>query len=87
MVSNPIMVPNGLDNVQVTIQIWGADNDINVPYATNTKLVLKALGSRIEFHPVAGAGHFSFLAPCSLLAPPEYARIKETLIEKASTRR
>ena len=65
------MVPNGLDNVRVPIQLWGADNDSNVPYATNTKLVRAALGSRVEFHSVAGAGHFSFLTPCGLLAPPE----------------
>ncbi|HSL45749.1 MAG TPA: hypothetical protein VK897_20115, partial [Anaerolineales bacterium] len=65
------MVPNGLNNVQVPIQLWGADNDINVPYATNTQPVLEALGSRVEFHSVAGASHFSFLTPCGLLAPPE----------------
>jgi len=46
-------------------------NDSNVPYASNTKLVREALGSRVEFHAVAGADHFSFLTPCGLLAPPE----------------
>ena len=65
------MVPNGLDNVRVPIQLWGAENDINVPYATNTGLVRAALGSRVEFHSVAGASHLSFLTPCGLLAPPE----------------
>jgi predicted dienelactone hydrolase len=65
------MIPNGLDPVRVPIQLWSADNDSNVPYATNTKLVREALGSRVEFHSVAGAGHFSFLTPCGLLAPPE----------------
>ena len=65
------MVPNGLDNVRVPIQLWSADNDINVPYATNTKLVREALGSLVEFHSVPGAIHFSFLTPCGLLAPPE----------------
>lgn len=65
------MVPNGLNNVQAPIQLWGADNDINVPYATNTKPIREALGSRVEFHSVAGASHFSFLTPCGLLAPPE----------------
>lgn len=64
------LVPHGLDSVKVPIQLWSADKDVNVPYATNTKLVLDALGSRAEFHAVAGAGHFSFLAPCGLLAPP-----------------
>jgi predicted dienelactone hydrolase len=64
------LVPNGLDNVQVPIQLWSAEDDINVPYATNTKLVREALGSWVEFHSVPGAGHFSFLSPCSFLAPP-----------------
>jgi len=65
------MVPHGLDHVGVPIQLWSADNDINVPYATNSNLVRDALGSRVEFHSVVGAGHFSFLTPCGLLAPPE----------------
>jgi predicted dienelactone hydrolase len=63
------LVPNGLANVHVPIQLWSADNDINVPYSTNTKLVREALGSWVEFHSVPGAGHLSFLTPCSFLAP------------------
>jgi predicted dienelactone hydrolase len=62
--------PNGLGNVSVPIQLWSADQDTNVPYATNTRLVREALGPRVEFHAVPGAGHFSFLAPCGLLRPP-----------------
>lgn len=62
-------VPHGLDNVHVPIQLWSAEDDINVPYATNTKLVREALGSLVEFHSVPGAGHLSFLTPCSFLAP------------------
>ena len=65
------LVPHGLDNVRVPIQLWGTDSDINVPYATNTELIREALGSRVEFHPVAGAVRFSFLTPCGLLGPPE----------------
>ena len=64
------MGPNALDNVSVPIQLWGADQDTNVPYATNTRPVREALGPRAEFHAVPGAGHFSFLAPCGLLRPP-----------------
>jgi len=64
------LVPHGLDHVRVPIQLWGADNDRNVPYATNTQLVRAALGARVEFHAVAGADHFAFLTPCGLLAPP-----------------
>jgi predicted dienelactone hydrolase len=62
-------VPNGLDKVNVPIQLWSAENDVNVPYATNTKLVREALGSWVEFHSIPSAGHFSFLTPCSFLAP------------------
>ena len=65
------MAPHGLDPIRVPIQLWGAANDSNVPYATNTKLVREALSARVEFHSVAGAGHFSFLTPCGLLAPAE----------------
>lgn len=65
------MGPNGLDNVHVPIQLWSAEDDVNVPYDTNTRLIREALDSQVEFHSVPGAGHFSFLAPCGLLAPPE----------------
>ena len=63
------LVPKGLDPIRVPVQLWGADNDSNVPYATNTKLVREALGSSVEFHAVVGAGHFAFLTPCGLLGP------------------
>ena len=64
------MGPNGLANVRVPIQLWSSDKDDKVPYATNAKLVHEALGSRVEFHSVPGAGHLSFLAPCGVLKPP-----------------
>jgi len=56
--------------VSVPVQLWSADQDANVPYASNSRLVREALGPRAEFHSVPGAGHFSFLAPCGLLRPP-----------------
>jgi predicted dienelactone hydrolase len=62
--------PHGLANVAVPIQLWSADQDNNVPYATNARLVREALGPRVEFHSVPGAGHLSFLAPCGVLKPP-----------------
>ncbi|MGB7905421.1 MAG: hypothetical protein WCF43_12050, partial [Steroidobacteraceae bacterium] len=61
------MGPNAFGNVNVTVQLWSADQDTNVPYATNTRHVREALGPQAEFHSVPGAGHFSFLAPCGLL--------------------
>jgi predicted dienelactone hydrolase len=64
------MGPNAFGNVRVPIQLWSADQDANVPYATNARPVRGALGPLAEFHSVPGAGHFSFLAPCGLLRPP-----------------
>jgi len=64
------MGPQAFGNVSVPIQLWSADQDTNVPYATNTRPAREALGPRAEFHSVPGAGHFSFLAPCGLLRPP-----------------
>jgi predicted dienelactone hydrolase len=65
------MVPNGLAHVNVPIQLWSADDDTRVPYATNSKPIREALGSRVEFHSVPGAGHTSFLTPCGVVGPPE----------------
>jgi predicted dienelactone hydrolase len=64
------MAPNGLADVGVPIQLWSGDADDRVPYATNTQVVRDALGSRVEYHSVPGAGHTSFLVPCGILAPP-----------------
>ncbi|PWF42426.1 alpha/beta hydrolase family protein [Massilia glaciei] len=64
------MAPDGLADVSVPVQLWSADKDEGVPYATNAKIVRDALGAKVEFHSVPGASHFSFLAPCSLLMPP-----------------
>jgi predicted dienelactone hydrolase len=57
------------DAVRVPVQLWSADKDDSVPYATNAGMVRAALGSGVEFHAVRGAGHFSFMAPCTILAP------------------
>lgn len=64
------LVPNGFSTVRIPIQLWHGDKDEKVPYITNIQPILDALGSRVEFHSVSGAGHFSFLAPCCILAPP-----------------
>jgi len=65
---------NGLKNVHVPVQLWHGAQDDHVPYASNIQPILNALGTRAEFHPVAGAGHFSFLVPCGLLAPAKLCR-------------
>jgi predicted dienelactone hydrolase len=64
------MVPDGLAGVHVPIQLWSGDKDDKVPYASNSKLIRELLGSKVEFHAIPGAGHFSFLVPCGVLRPP-----------------
>ena len=54
-----------LARVTVPVQLWGASNDRNVPYASNTAIVRRALPTAPEFHEVKGAGHFAFLPPCN----------------------
>jgi predicted dienelactone hydrolase len=63
------MSPARLSGVQIPVQLWSGDKDDRVPYASNAKLIQEGLGSKVEFHSVAGAGHTSFLAPCGLLRP------------------
>ncbi len=63
---------NGLANVKAAIQLWSGEQDDKVPYASNAKLVQTALGEKVEFHSVPGAGHMSFLVPCGLLKPPGF---------------
>lgn len=65
-----LMGGEALAGVQVPVQLWSGEKDTHVPYSTNSQTVRAALGSRVEFHSVPGAGHFSFLVPCGVLAPP-----------------
>jgi predicted dienelactone hydrolase len=60
----------GLSNVHVPVQLWSGTSDTTVPYASNTRVVRSELGDRAQFHPIRGATHFAFLAPCGLLKPP-----------------
>ena len=76
------MTPDGLAAVRVPVQLWSGDNDKTVPYATNAKLVHEALGSRVEFHAVPGAGHLS-LTPCGILKPPGMCSDPEHFDRKA----
>ena len=55
-------------DVRIPVQLWSAEKDDSVPYASNAGRVRQLLGTGVEFHAVPGAGHFSFLAPCSVLA-------------------
>lgn len=65
-----VFIPNGLLHVAAGVQLWSGKEDVNVPEASNARLVSQALGSRVEYHSIPGAGHFSFLTPCRLFGPP-----------------
>lgn len=62
------MGPKALDHVRVPIQLWGAEKDDKVGSMAPLR---DGLGAGVEFYQVAGAGHLSFLMPCSgILRPP-----------------
>ena len=62
------LAPSAEGSVRVPVQLWSAENDDNVPYVSNAGRIREWLGRGVEFHAVSGAGHFSFLAPCNVLA-------------------
>lgn len=62
--------PNALNQVHIPVQLWSGASDRVAPYASNSAIVRQGLGARVDFHAVPGAGHYSFLAPCGLIAPP-----------------
>ncbi len=62
--------PDGLSHVTAAIQLWSGADDRNVPYQTNEALIRRLLPIPPDYHKVAGAGHFSFLAPCPALLLP-----------------
>lgn len=64
----------GLAGVRIPVQVWSGERDDTVPFATNTRIVLDALGDRAEAHSVPGATHLSFLAPCGPIGPPAFCR-------------
>jgi predicted dienelactone hydrolase len=67
-------VPGGLANVSVPVQLWAGSNDQIVPFATNAGLIRLSLPRPPEIHLVRGAVHYSFLAPCGLIGPPQFCR-------------
>ncbi|QOY96694.1 dienelactone hydrolase family protein [Massilia sp. UMI-21] len=52
--------------VAVPVQMWSAARDRNVK---DSRTIRNGLGSRVEFHEVPNAGHYSFMAPCLVLKP------------------
>ncbi len=57
--------PDGLRSVKVPVQLWRAENDVIVPHPRYAEAVRLALSEAPDYHVVANAGHFDFLAPCS----------------------
>lgn len=55
----------GLADVKVPIQLWQAENDQVLPGPDYAEAVRCALPRLPEFHSVANADHFDFLAPCT----------------------
>ena len=56
--------PDGLRPATAAVQLWNGAEDRNVPYDTNEAVVRRLLPTAPEYHAVAGAAHFSFVAPC-----------------------
>jgi len=57
--------PDGLKNVKVPVQLWRAENDALLPHPRYAEAVQLALPQAADYHVVANAGHYDFLAPCS----------------------
>ncbi len=55
----------GLKDVRIPIQLWRAEDDHILPHPDYAEAVRVALPQPPEFHLVANADHFDFLAPCS----------------------
>lgn len=72
-----------LAGVQGPVQLWSGDKDDKVPFATNAKVIVEALGPKVEFHPIPGASHASFLVPCGLLRPADICTDPEGFDRKA----
>lgn len=79
--------PDGLSEITAPVQLRSGEADINVPYATNTALARKALGAKVEYHSVPGAGHFAFLTPCGWIGPAVLCRDAKGFDRKAFHRR
>ena len=54
----------GLAGVRVPLQLWRAENDHLLPNPDYAQAVRDALPRSPEYHVVANADHFDFLAPC-----------------------
>lgn len=57
--------PEGLKDVSLPLQLWRAEDDHILPNPDYAEAVRIALPHQPEFHLVANADHFDFLAPCT----------------------
>lgn len=60
--------PERLSGVTVPVQLWQGEADGNVPPATNAEIVRHGLKGPVDYRLTPGAGHFSFLTPCTPVA-------------------
>lgn len=58
--------PDELKNVMIPVQLWQAEDDVILPHSRYAELVRLALAKVPSHHVVHKAGHFDFLAPCSV---------------------
>lgn len=58
--------PAGLKNVKIPVQLWRAEDDTILPHPRYAEAVRLALPQAPEYQVVPKAGHFDFLAPCSV---------------------
>lgn len=60
--------------VSVPIQLWRAEDDVVLPHPWYAEAVRAALPKPLDYREVPKAGHFDFLAPCTMrfaaMAPP-----------------
>lgn len=69
--------PSSFGEVTMPVQLWQADEDLILPVPHYVEPVRSALPRAPEFHSVAGAGHFDFMAPC----PQGLARVASAICE------
>lgn len=58
--------PDGLKNVRIPVQLWRAEDVVVLPHPRFAEAVRRALREAPDYHVVPKAGHFDFLAPCSV---------------------
>jgi predicted dienelactone hydrolase len=78
VIADPLSVfftDNSFADVKISVQLWASEfgGDGVLPHSVD--IVDKNLPTKHEYHVVANAGHFSFIAPCSPALAAELPRI------------